>query len=227
MKAESYQFTEVVEAADLIRAALCDAHGRLDSGKNWESSAASWCKSLWLTDCKSAEATLHKPVTKGIDKRLGIELASLRQYLWRRRFQHLPDKRLLEELPDDEERTDLCRWIDTTVMACDCLTKDMSEEYLQQIIESNIWNIAQTEEAKAVKLRKSAGVQRRKAERAQQANDQEDCPSGDDVVSNLVHLGLQGTGKREHQDSSDDDSIGRRFRSCHNFGSVTSINDFV
>ena len=95
MKAESYQLTEVVEAADLIRAALCDVHGRLDE-KDWESSAASWCKCLWLTDCKSAEATLHTPVTKGIDKRLGIELASLRQYLWRRRFQHLPDKRLLE-----------------------------------------------------------------------------------------------------------------------------------
>ena len=49
MKAESYQLTEVVEAADLIRAAIADAHGQLDHS-NWESSAASWCKSQWLTD---------------------------------------------------------------------------------------------------------------------------------------------------------------------------------
>jgi hypothetical protein len=175
MKAESYQLTEVVEAADLIRAALCDAHGSLDAAR-WEQSAASWCKSLWITDCKSAESTLHKPIARGIDKRLGIELASLRQFLWRRRFNALPDRRLLEELPTDEERTDFCRWIDTTVMACDCLTKEMSEDFLQEIIETNIWNMAQTALAKSIKVRKSEGVARRKAERKAEAEDESDGP---------------------------------------------------
>jgi hypothetical protein len=165
MKAESYQLTEVVEAADLIRAAIADAHGQLDHA-NWESSAASFCKSQWLTDCRSCEQSLHKPVARGIDKRLGIELASLRQFLWRRRFHDLPDRRLLEQLPEDSERTDKCRWIDTTVMSCDCLTKSMPEDFLVKILDSNIWNTAQTAEAKAVKLRKAAGVQRRKAERS-------------------------------------------------------------
>ena len=127
MKAESYQLTDVVEAANLIRAAIADAHGMLDH-KDWESSAASWCKSQWLTDCKSCADSLHKPVARGIDKRLGIELASLRQFLWRRRYCGLPDRRLLEELPQDSERTDICRWIDTTVMSCDCLTKQMPED---------------------------------------------------------------------------------------------------
>ena len=133
MKAQFYQLTEVVEGADLIRAALCDAHGLQDKA-HWEQSAASWCKSLWITDCKSLESTLCKPVARGIDKRLGIELASLRQYLWRRRHQPLPDQRLLEDLPSRAERTDFCRWIDTTVMACDCLTKEMPEDFLQAII---------------------------------------------------------------------------------------------
>ena len=73
---------------------------------------------------------------------------------------------MLEELPPHAERTDRCRWIDTTVMACDCLTKDMPEDYLLAILETNRWNVAQTVEAKAVKVRKAAGVQRRKAERA-------------------------------------------------------------
>ena len=82
-------------------AAIADAHGQLDH-KNWESSAASWCKSQWLTDCRSCSDSLHKPVAKGIDKRLGIELASLRQFLWRRRFNDLPDRRLLEELAIEE-----------------------------------------------------------------------------------------------------------------------------
>ena len=170
MKAESYQLTEVVEAADLIRAAIADAHGQLDH-KDWESSAASWCKSQWLTDCKSCADSLHKPVARGIDKRLGIELASLRQFLWRRRLHDLPDRRLLEELPPDDEHTDKCRWIDTTVMSCDCLTKAMPEDYLVNILDTNTWNVAQTTGAKATKLRKTAGVKRRKAERASDTGD--------------------------------------------------------
>ena len=42
----------------------------------------------------------------------------------------------------------------------------MPEDYLMAILDTNVWNIAQTVEAKATKLRKAAGVQRRKAERA-------------------------------------------------------------
>ena len=170
MKAASYQLAEVVEAADLLRAALADAHGQLDRS-DWESSAASWCVSQWSTDCRSCADILQKPVTRGIDKRLGIELASLRQFLWRRRGEPAPDRRLLEEPPARADRTDLCRWIDTTVMACDCLTKLMKEDFLQEIIETGIWNAMQTAEANAVKLRKSEGAHRRKAERAVDGDD--------------------------------------------------------
>ena len=42
----------------------------------------------------------------------------------------------------------------------------MPEDYLLAILETNRWNVSQTAEAKAVKERKAAGVQRRKAERA-------------------------------------------------------------
>ena len=170
MKAESYQLAEVVEAADLIRGALADAHGQLDHN-NWETSAASWCVSLWSTDCRSCADTLQKPVTRGIDKRLGIELASLRQYLWRVRGEQAPDRRLLEELPALSDRTDICRWIDTQVMAADCLTKLMKDDFLQAIIESNKWNSAQTTTMKAVKLRKAAGSQPRKVERHAEEDD--------------------------------------------------------
>ena len=195
MKAESYQLTEVVEAADLIRAAIADAHGQLDH-RNWEGSAASWCKSQWLTDCKSCADSLHKPVAKGIDKRLGIELASLRQFLWRRRYSDLPDRRLLEELPCDEDRTDKCRWIDTTVMSCDCLTKSMPEDYLVKILDTNLWDVSQSTEAKATKLRKAAGVQRRKAEKA-------DTPSHDAPMSSghMSHDAPTSSGHMQHDAS--------------------------
>ena len=55
--------------------------GQLDHA-NWETSAAAWTTSQWSTDCKSCFDTLQKPVMRNIDKRLGIELASLRQFLW-------------------------------------------------------------------------------------------------------------------------------------------------
>ena len=90
IKAETYQLSLVVEAADLIRAAIADARGRLDD-RQWETSAASSMKSVWFTDCKSCFDTLQKPIAKTVDKRLGIELASLRQHLWRDSGSHIPD----------------------------------------------------------------------------------------------------------------------------------------
>ena len=164
MKAESYQLTEVVEAADLMRATLADCHGCLDHN-DWEASASQWCVNQWSTDCRSCSDTLEKPVNKGVDKRLGIELASLRQYLWRQPGEPVPDRRLLEERPPLSKRTDICRWIDTTVMAADCLTKLMKDHFLQSIIEKNWWDATQTEEAKQIKLRKAEGTHRRKQER--------------------------------------------------------------
>ena len=47
----------------------------------------------------------------------------------------------------------------------------MSEEYLMKILDTISWNVAQTTEAKATKLRKAAGVQRCKAERATDTGD--------------------------------------------------------
>ena len=76
----------------------------------------------------------------------------------------------LRKLRSLSERIDICSWVDTTVMAADCLTKLMKETYLQAIIESNIWNTTQTDEAKAIKLRKSEGVQRRKQQRRAEAD---------------------------------------------------------
>ena len=56
-------------------------------------------------------------------------------------------------------------------MSCDCLTKAMPEDYLVNILDTNTWNVAQTTGPKATKLRKTAGVKRRKAERASDTGD--------------------------------------------------------
>ena len=151
IKAETYQITDVVEAADLIRATVADLHGQLDHD-DWERTAAAWTHSVWFTDCRSAYDTLQKPIAKSVDKRLGIELAALRQLLWRRPGSASPDRRELEERP--REPTDLIRWIDTVVMVADCLTKAMKENYLRQVLDTNVWDLKQPQSAKDIKSRK-------------------------------------------------------------------------
>ena len=93
-----------------------------------------------------------------VDKRLGIELAALRQNLWRQGGKEKPAVRMLEDKPNHP--TNIIRWIDTTVMLADCLTKAMRDTYLMEVIKTNVWNFAQTEEAKRVEARKQE--QRRK-----------------------------------------------------------------
>jgi hypothetical protein len=159
IKAETYQLTDVVEAADLVRAALADMHGALDQAR-WESSAAAWTPAVWFTDCRSCFDTLQKPIAKTVDKRLGIELAALRQSLWRQIGFDAPERRSLEDKP--EQPTDHIRWIDTEVMVADCLTKAMREDFLRKVLDTNVWNFAQPDSAKATKQKKQ--MQRKKGD---------------------------------------------------------------
>ena len=79
IQAETYNIQCAVESGDIIRAGIADMHGKLDH-RNWEASDAAFMHAVWLTDCESARAALMRPVQgKMSDKRLGIEVASLRQ----------------------------------------------------------------------------------------------------------------------------------------------------
>ena len=51
--------------------------------------------------------------------------------------------------------SDSISWIDTLVMVADCLTKAMRDDYLMNVLQTNVWNFVQTAEAKASKTRKS------------------------------------------------------------------------
>ena len=168
IKAETFQLTDVVEAADLVRAAIADAHGAVEEAR-WETTAAAWTTSVWFTDCRSCYDTLQKPIAKTVNKRLGIELAGLRQHLWRDTGFPKPDRRALEEKPN--RPTDVIRWIDTAVMVADALTKLMQTVYLQTVLDSNVWCFAQTPEAKAIKARKQAQRKKGTASAASQSRD--------------------------------------------------------
>ena len=83
IQAETYNIQYAVELGDNIRAGTADMHGNLDH-RSWEVSAAVFVRAVCFTDCESARAAFMRPLHgKMSEKRLGIEVASLRQSLWR------------------------------------------------------------------------------------------------------------------------------------------------
>ena len=62
------------------------------------------------------------------DRRLAIEVAALRQSLWRRPGQPLGDDTVEDERPPEDQAADVIRWIDTDIMLVDPLSKAMSAE---------------------------------------------------------------------------------------------------
>ena len=147
MQAETYEMSLGVEAGDLLRASFVDMKGLLVP-KDWERTAAQNMVSVWITDCASTQQALIKQVMGAItDKRLGIELAGLRQAIWRTKGQRIGDPRLSENMPGPEEATDIVYWVDTDVMIADALTKQMSPEKLIEALQNNFMDLIQPTES--------------------------------------------------------------------------------
>ena len=76
------------------------------------------------------------------DKRLSIDLTGLRQLLWFDENNEELDE-LKEELPDE------IRWIDTSIMLVDALTKDMNSNNLPKAMKDSKWSIEAHAESQA------------------------------------------------------------------------------
>ena len=63
------------------------------------------------------------------DRRLSVDLASLRREIWEK------DGITLSELPD-EDFEDSIRWVDTSRMLVDSLTKSMHAEDVMQVLQT-------------------------------------------------------------------------------------------
>ena len=125
--------TKGVEAGARLRAAIVSAKGLLDI-KNWESSAAKHMSHVWVTDCDSLYEHLIAPKLSSIDnKRLAIDLISLRQDIWER------DGSRTETI--DTRCGDFPRWIDTSCMLADPLTKTMKADRLCEAMSTGIFDM--------------------------------------------------------------------------------------
>ena len=158
MQAEAYSLQAGIEEGDRIRAAVCDAFGKLDR-KHWERTASQFMQQVWFSDCRSVvDSLLNSNAAKPADKRLSIELASMRQSLWRSPGEEEGDPFLRDERP--KIVTDNIRWIDTSVMIADPLTKIMDPVKLIEALDNNRWNIEQP--INSVIVKKAKQLQRRK-----------------------------------------------------------------
>lgn len=147
MQAKTQALQCCVEEGWKIRAALSEIKG-FPHDKNWETTSSKATEHLWLTDCKSLHDHLTTPVMgKVSDKRLGIDLLSMRQELW------TVDNQEVDALDKDVNRTHI-RWIDTSTMIVDCLTKSMKPDDLVNALDSGKLSLTPSAISVARKLQK-------------------------------------------------------------------------
>ena len=148
LMAEAFSMTNAEAQGANTRAAVVDAPGELNRNHLEESAAASMSH-VWLTDCDSLYEHLISPNMKQVaNKRLEIDLKALRQQVWGRAG----------------ERTDVVgstsgdypRWIDTSTMIADPLTKTMSATRLEDTMETGILDLRPTAESLMIKAKNRA-----------------------------------------------------------------------
>ena len=143
LQAETFAMIRGTEAGARIRAGIVDMHGNLDL-KNWEDSSAAHMGHCWMTDCDSLFEHLTSPKMNSVEnKRLGIDLMALRQLVWERsgeRTQYI-----------DHDSGDYPRWIDTSTMVADPLTKAMNCDRLADMLRTGVLDLTPTPESLFIK----------------------------------------------------------------------------
>ena len=148
LMAEAFAMIKGTEAGTRIRAAIVDMKGELEL-RNWEETAARAMGHVWMTDCDSLYEHLMSPRLNAIEnKRLAIDLMALRQQIWER-----DGERTLEI---DHSCGDYPRWIDTSVMLADPLTKAMAPDRLVQTMMTGRFDMRPTPESLMIKEKNRA-----------------------------------------------------------------------
>ena len=154
--------TKGVEAGARLRAAVVDMRGKLNL-KDWEQSSSSQMGHVWFTDCDSLYEHLISPKNNSVDnKRLAIDLMALRQYVWERngeRSQYI-----------EHSCGDYPRWIDTSTMIADPLTKSMDPTRLVETLMTGKLDLRPTPESLAIKA-KNRQLRKNKKENEKRAQE--------------------------------------------------------
>ena len=131
LMAETFAMIRGTESGARIQAAIADMKGDLDM-RSWEESACASMGHFWMTDCDSLYENLIANRHNSIEnKRLEIDLMALRQQIWERDGERT--------LTIDHSCGDYPRWIDTSVMLADPLTKGIGAERLVATMTTGVF----------------------------------------------------------------------------------------
>ena len=117
--------------------------GKLDM-RSLEESAAAEMGQCWVTDCDSLYKPLIAPRLNTIENKiLQIDFMALRQQIWERGGE--------KTLEVDHSCGDYPRWIDTSVMLADPLTKVMNSDRLAETLATGRFDLRATAESLMIK----------------------------------------------------------------------------
>ena len=152
---ETFAMIRGTEAGGRICAAIAGTKGELDM-RRWEETASRCMGHVWLTDCDSLYEHLMSPRLNAIEnKRLAIDLMALSQQIWER-----DDERTFEI---DTSCGDYPRWIDTSVMLADPLTKAMNAESMVHTFMTGKYDLRPT--AESLMIKEKNGMARKSAKK--------------------------------------------------------------
>ena len=131
--------------------------------KQWEWESARTRPHLWLSDCRSLVDHLHNPKDERLSNtRLSIDIAGLKQLIWLKE-----DGTQFEELPKEKHARNAIRWIDTSAMVVDCMTKKMKADVLIRTFAGCL-DVRPTPESLLTKMRKQK-LRQKKSDAAEEA----------------------------------------------------------
>jgi hypothetical protein len=150
LQGEAHGMLSGTEMGDRLRAIIADCKGALPDVREWQQVSSSIMRHLWLSDCESLVSHLKNPKTQKMENvRLSIDIQGLKQMLWEK-----SDGTNLDELLPDEIAENAVRWIDTSCMVVDCLTKRMRPSQMHRLMDNGQLCLTATPESQLLKLRK-------------------------------------------------------------------------
>ena len=161
MQAEGHAMITGTDQGDRLRCAIASAYRVLDMQK-WEQSAAKVMPHLWLSDCNALVSHVLNPKDEKLENtRLSLDIAMIKQRLWTD-----PDGESYEDLPITTAQelyeknkpliNNIVRWIDTSAMVVDCMTKRMKADTMYRVMDG-VLDLTPTPESILCKSRKAKG----------------------------------------------------------------------
>ena len=144
LQAETLSSMNGSESAQHLRTVMYASNNPRPAGRDkaWDIASQDERTIYWLTDCRSLVDFMGSMGGSQIsDKRLAIDLTTLRAELWRPKGHLMGDPASQDGMP--EEACDQMHWISTKDMVSDGLTKSMKWDAIRKVLDQGVWKLSE------------------------------------------------------------------------------------